>query len=46
MDKVLNLYKKRGETPLECIYRFKMVNPEYADKPMTYAGRLDPLAYI
>jgi len=44
MDKVLNLYKKRGETPLECIYRFKMVNPEYTDKAMTYAGRLDPLA--
>ena len=44
MDKVLNLYKKRGETPLECIHRYKMVNAEYADTPMTYAGRLDPLA--
>lgn len=44
MDKVLNLYKKRGETPLECIHRFKMLNAEYAEIPMTYAGRLDPLA--
>ena len=44
MDKVLNLYKKRGETPLECIHRFKMLNAEYVNTPMTYAGRLDPLA--
>ncbi len=38
------LYKKLGETPLECILRFKKENPEYADVPMTYAGRLDPMA--
>lgn len=44
MEQVLNIYKKRGETPLECIHRFKMLNPEYASLPMTYAGRLDPLA--
>jgi len=41
---VLTLYKKRGETPLECILRFKKENPEYKDEKMTYAGRLDPLA--
>ncbi len=44
MDKVLNLYKKCGETPLECILRFKKDNPEYEEVKMTYAGRLDPLA--
>jgi tRNA pseudouridine55 synthase len=44
MDKVLNLYKQAGETPLECILRFKKNNPEYENVPMTYAGRLDPLA--
>ena len=41
---ILLLNKKRGETPLECLKRFKIENPEYEDKKMTYAGRLDPLA--
>ncbi len=41
---VLTLYKKRGQTPLECIQDFKKENPEYKDDKMTYAGRLDPLA--
>lgn len=40
----LKLYKNRGETPLECIKRFKRDNPEYEGDKMTYAGRLDPLA--
>ncbi|MEQ1499944.1 MAG: hypothetical protein ABL917_01060 [Parcubacteria group bacterium] len=38
------LYKNLGETPNECILRFKKDNPEYADEAMTYAGRLDPMA--
>ncbi|MEQ1561387.1 MAG: hypothetical protein ABL899_01535 [Nitrospira sp.] len=37
-------YKKLGETPLECILRFKKENPEYEKEAMTYAGRLDPMA--
>lgn len=41
---VLKLNKKEGETPLECLNRFKAENPEYAGEKMTYAGRLDPLA--
>ncbi|MEI6190749.1 MAG: hypothetical protein WCP24_00090 [bacterium] len=41
---VLKLDKKPGETPLECIKRFKVDNPEYEGEKMTYAGRLDPLA--
>jgi len=41
---VLILDKKRGETPLECLNRFKIDNSEYKDEKMTYAGRLDPLA--
>jgi len=44
MEKVLRLYKKEGETPLECMNRFRLDNPEYRETPMTYAGRLDPLA--
>lgn len=41
---ILKLYKNSGETPLECLERFKKDNPEYKDEKMTYAGRLDPLA--
>jgi tRNA pseudouridine(55) synthase len=44
MNEVLNLYKQAGETPLECILRYKKNNPEYENVSMTYAGRLDPLA--
>jgi tRNA pseudouridine(55) synthase len=44
MEKVLNLYKNKGETPLACIERFKKAFPHYLSIPMTYAGRLDPLA--
>jgi tRNA pseudouridine55 synthase len=41
---ILNLYKKRGETPLERIKRFKIENPGYDSVKMSYAGRLDPMA--
>ena len=41
---VLVLSKKMGQTPLECMEEFRRVNPQYASVPMTYAGRLDPLA--
>ena len=36
--------KNLGETPLECLNRFKAENPEYAGLTATYAGRLDPAA--
>jgi tRNA pseudouridine(55) synthase len=41
------IHKKVGETPLEAIERFRAGHSEYADLasvPMTYAGRLDPMA--
>lgn len=41
---ILNLYKHTGETPLECLMRFKEAHPEFRDMKMTYAGRLDPMA--
>lgn len=45
---IYNLYKNRGETPLECIERFKDGKKERLggekDEKMTYLGRLDPLA--
>jgi tRNA pseudouridine(55) synthase len=38
------VYKNLGETPHEAILRFKKENPQYENEPMTYAGRLDPMA--
>jgi tRNA pseudouridine55 synthase len=38
------LYKKLGETPLGCLERFRVEHSEYKDVPMTYVGRLDPMA--
>ncbi len=43
-DKVIKVYKKCGETPLHCINTLKKDNEELRFLPMTYAGRLDPLA--
>ena len=39
-----NLYKQRGETPLERIHRFRDDNPDFKDQKFTYLGRLDPMA--
>ncbi len=44
MKKVIILQKKEGETPLECLERFRSKNKSYKDAKMTYAGRLDPMA--
>lgn len=44
MEEILKLYKNLGETPLECIERFRKDNPTYIDTKMTYLGRLDPMA--
>lgn len=41
---IYNLYKQRGETPLQCIQRFAAGRPELKGEKMTYLGRLDPLA--
>lgn len=39
---IFNLYKQKGETPLECITRFG--KERTIKEKMTYLGRLDPLA--
>lgn len=44
MKKVIVLNKKEGETPLACLERFRVKNKIYKNIPMTYAGRLDPMA--
>lgn len=39
------LYKNLGETPLECVERLRAREGEaFAGVPLTYAGRLDPMA--
>ena len=37
-------YKNVGETPLECLERIRLEYGKPKDIPMTYAGRLDPMA--
>lgn len=37
-------YKNLGETPLECLERTRLEKGISLDVPMTYAGRLDPMA--
>lgn len=44
MKKIIILNKKEGETPLEALKKFQKKNPGYKEIPMTYAGRLDPMA--
>jgi tRNA pseudouridine55 synthase len=44
MVRVLNLYKRSGETPLERLGRLRNVNKLYRNETLSYAGRLDPLA--
>ena len=44
MKEILILNKNVSETPLECLERFRVANPEYQNAKMTYAGRLDPMA--
>jgi len=41
---MLVVFKNIGETPLECLERTRIDQKIGADVPMTYAGRLDPLA--
>jgi len=43
-DNIHIIYKKRGQIPLENIKELKEMDQNLALLPMTYAGRLDPLA--
>jgi len=38
------VYKKLGETPLQALENWRLNNPDYKKLPITYAGRLDPMA--
>ncbi len=43
-EKYVLVYKNLGETPLEALERFRATRLDLAQVPMTYAGRLDPMA--
>lgn len=40
----IQMYKNLGETPLEALERLRIEKGISKDTPMTYAGRLDPMA--
>ena len=44
IEGVLPIYKKYGETPLECLNRLRADFPFLEGVTLSYAGRLDPLA--
>jgi len=41
---IITMYKQIGETPLECLKRARILHHIHDSLPMTYAGRLDPMA--
>lgn len=43
-ENVIVIDKRPGQTPLECVNEVKIAHPQWNHIPMTYAGRLDPLA--
>ncbi len=45
MQKIINVYKPKGMTPLEVIEKLRISNPELKNQKISYAGRLDPLAH-
>ena len=44
MKQIINLNKPISITPLEAVKKFQKKNPEYKNKKIGYAGRLDPMA--
>ncbi|RJQ30693.1 hypothetical protein C4572_03875 [Candidatus Parcubacteria bacterium] len=44
MKEILNINKPIGLSPLDVIKILKETRPELKNEPMTYAGRLDPMA--
>jgi len=44
MEKYIILEKSVGETPLSCTEAYRASRPDLAGIPLSYAGRLDPMA--
>ena len=42
--RIVNLYKRLGETPRERLERLRFEHREYETEVLSYAGRLDPMA--
>lgn len=45
MNKVVELYKPIGKTPLEALEKYRKEHPKLINVKMAYAGRLDPMAH-
>jgi tRNA pseudouridine(55) synthase len=44
VEKYILIEKREGETPLQALERLRATRTDLRDVPMTYAGRLDPMA--
>ena len=44
LPRYIVLHKKRGETPLSLVQKWQSEHAEFKDVPLSYAGRLDPMA--
>lgn len=44
MEKVLNIFKPVGLTPVQLIEKVRQLHPEYQGAVLSFAGRLDPMA--
>lgn len=44
MQGYVTLDKPLGHTPLETVEALRLLHPEYENTPLSYAGRLDPMA--
>ena len=44
MSEIIPYYKPLGLTPLQAIHKLTTERPELKQFPITYAGRLDPMA--
>ncbi len=44
MKSLINLYKPCSKTPLQAVEEFRLQNPKYKTKKISYPGRLDPVA--
>lgn len=44
LPRYVTIHKKRGQTPLAALEAWRATSPAFAQLPVTYAGRLDPMA--
>ncbi len=44
LPRTISVWKEVGQTPLQALEKLRVAHPELTDLPLTYAGRLDPLA--